>query len=59
MQLMRHAGANPLAAPTAQRSRAPEGNALLGLVPGSGGLHKTETAMHEYLGIAAARLGIE
>jgi len=59
MQLMHRAGANPVAAPTGQTVREPRGNALPGLVPGSSGLHKTETAMHEYLGLAAARLGID
>jgi hypothetical protein len=56
---MRRAGANPVAAPTAQTVRASRGNALLGLIPGSSGLHKTETAMHEYFGLAALRLGID
>ena len=35
MQLMHHAGANPLAAPTGQMVHVQRGNALLGLIPGS------------------------
>jgi uncharacterized SAM-binding protein YcdF (DUF218 family) len=56
MQLMRRAGANPVAAPTAQIIHTHQG---LGLIPGSSGLHSTETALHEYLGLLAARLGID
>jgi uncharacterized SAM-binding protein YcdF (DUF218 family) len=56
MQLMHREGANPVAAPTAQVTHK---HSELGLVPGSGGLHKTEAALHEYLGLAAARLGFE
>jgi uncharacterized SAM-binding protein YcdF (DUF218 family) len=59
MQLMRRAGANPVAAPTGQIVHKQQGNRLPGLVPGSDGLHKTETALHEYLGLAAVRLGID
>jgi uncharacterized SAM-binding protein YcdF (DUF218 family) len=59
MQLMHRAGANPVAAPTAQIVHAHQRYGLPGLVPGSGGLHKTETALHEYLGYAAAKLGID
>jgi uncharacterized SAM-binding protein YcdF (DUF218 family) len=59
MQLMHREGANPVAAPTAQVTRKQQGSDLLGLVPGSGGLRKTEAALHEYLGLAAAKLGID
>lgn len=57
MRLMRRAGANPIPAPTGQRSGA--GHHLwFGLLPSSGGLASTERAIHEYLGLAsiAARL---
>jgi uncharacterized SAM-binding protein YcdF (DUF218 family) len=59
MLLMHRAGANPVAAPTAQILHGHQSYGLPGLVPGSGGLHQTETALHEYLGLAAARLGID
>ena len=59
MQLMRRAGAQPVAAPTAQMVHADQAYRLPGLVPGSGGLHQTEAALHEYLGLAAASLGID
>jgi hypothetical protein len=59
MLLMARAGANPVPAPTGQMVHTQRGAALFGLVPGSQGLHKTETALHEYLGIAAVRLRIE
>jgi uncharacterized SAM-binding protein YcdF (DUF218 family) len=59
MLLMARAGANPVPAPTGQMVHTQRGAALFGLVPGSRGLHKTETALHEYLGIAAERLRIE
>lgn len=56
MLLMRRAGANPVPAPTGNMLRASE---RFGLIPGSGGLHKTEIALHEYLGLAAAGLRID
>ncbi len=60
MLLMRRAGANPIAAPTGQRvlsgSEVSRWHALL---PGAGGLRDTELAIHEYLGLAAVRSGLE
>jgi uncharacterized SAM-binding protein YcdF (DUF218 family) len=57
MRLMRRAGANPVPEPTGQLvgTRLSEG---FGLVPGSRGLRKSETALHEYLGLAALSLGM-
>jgi len=59
MRLMRRAGADPLPAPTGQMLHAPEGAERVGLLPGSRGLHKTEAALHEYLGLAAITLGLQ
>jgi uncharacterized SAM-binding protein YcdF (DUF218 family) len=56
MRLMLRAGANAVPAPTGQIVHAQHGAELLGLIPGSRGLHKTETALHEYLGLAAIGL---
>jgi uncharacterized SAM-binding protein YcdF (DUF218 family) len=53
MRLMRRAGANPLPAPTGQMAQAQPGLQRFGLIPGSGGLRKTEAALHEYWGLAA------
>jgi len=59
MQFMRRAGANPLPAPTGQISRVRQGAEPIGIIPGSHGLHETEAALHEYLGLAAVSVGIE
>ncbi len=59
MLLMRHAGANPVAAPTGQILRAPQGSERFGFIPGARGLRKTEAALHEYLGLAAIELRID
>ena len=59
MWLMRRAGANPLPAPTGQIVHAQRVADRFGLIPGSRGLRKTEAALHEYLGLAAARLRID
>jgi uncharacterized SAM-binding protein YcdF (DUF218 family) len=58
MWLMRRAGANPLPAPTAQMVHAQRASQKFGLIPGSRALRKTETALHEYLGLAAIGLRI-
>lgn len=58
MRLMHRVGANPVPAPTGQILHAPREAGQYGLIPGSSGLRKTEIALHEYLGIAAIRLGI-
>jgi len=59
MRLMRREGANPIAAPTGQILHEKPGIARFGLIPGSRGLLKTETALHEYLGLAAVRLRLD
>jgi uncharacterized SAM-binding protein YcdF (DUF218 family) len=59
MQLMRRAGANPLPAPTGQSLYALPSTDRFGLIPGSRGLRKTETALHEYLGLAAVHLRVD
>jgi uncharacterized SAM-binding protein YcdF (DUF218 family) len=59
MRLMRLAGANPIAAPVGQLLRTRTGWQQFGLIPGASGLHKTETALHEYLGLAAICLHVD
>jgi uncharacterized SAM-binding protein YcdF (DUF218 family) len=59
MRLMQLEGANPLAAPTGQLSHTGKGAERWGLIPGSRGLHKTEAALHEYLGLAAISLRMD
>jgi uncharacterized SAM-binding protein YcdF (DUF218 family) len=59
MRLMQLEGANPLAAPTGQLSHTGKGAERWGLIPGSRGLHKTEAALHEYLGLAAIKLRLD
>jgi uncharacterized SAM-binding protein YcdF (DUF218 family) len=59
MWLMRHAGANPIGAPTGQLADVPLSEAGWRIwVPSSGGLLRIQLALHEYLGLAAARLGV-
>jgi uncharacterized SAM-binding protein YcdF (DUF218 family) len=59
MWLMRRAGANPVPAPTGQMVHAQRAAERFGLIPGSRALLKTETALHEYLGLAAVHLRID
>jgi uncharacterized SAM-binding protein YcdF (DUF218 family) len=59
MALMRRAGANPIAAPTAQHVDWVHDWEKHGYLPGSGGLRKTEFALHEYFGLAAMSLGAD
>ena len=59
MRLMQLEGANPLAAPTGQLTHTGRGAERFGLIPGSRGLHKTEAALHEYLGLAAISLRLD
>jgi uncharacterized SAM-binding protein YcdF (DUF218 family) len=59
VMLLRRAGANPVPAPTGQIVHARQDDERFGLIPGSRGLRRTETALHEYLGLAAARLRID
>ena len=56
MRLMRAAGANPLPAPTGNLVHLRRDAEGIPLMPGSRGLRKTEAALHEYLGLAAAVL---
>jgi uncharacterized SAM-binding protein YcdF (DUF218 family) len=56
MRLMQGAGADPIPAPTGQIVHASRGGEQFGLIPGSRGLRRTELALHEYLGLAAAGL---
>jgi uncharacterized SAM-binding protein YcdF (DUF218 family) len=58
MRLMQRAGANALPAPTGQLVHAQRGVEPFGAIPGSRGLRKTETALHEYLGLAAISLRV-
>jgi len=59
MRLMRRAGTHPIPAPTGQILRAQHAAERFGLIPGSRGLRKTETALHEYLGLAAIGLRVD
>lgn len=57
MRLMERAGARPIPAPTGQLANEPATSGWRGLLPTSGGLSKTERALHEYLGLAALAAG--
>lgn len=57
MQLMRRVGANPIPAPTAQRTGL--GLRWHDLFPSPEGLSSTERALHEYLGLAALAIGLD
>jgi uncharacterized SAM-binding protein YcdF (DUF218 family) len=57
MQLMRRAGAQPIAAPTGQLV-IERGFRWRGLLPSSAGLGKSERAVHEYLGFLAMAIGV-
>jgi uncharacterized SAM-binding protein YcdF (DUF218 family) len=60
MLLMRRAGADPIPAPTGQRVLSgTAGERWHALLPGAGGLRDTELAIHEYLGLAAIKVGLE
>ena len=59
MWLMRRVGAQPIAAPTGQRTRRAEGMGWYNFVPRSVGLRDSERALHEYVGLAALSAGIE
>jgi uncharacterized SAM-binding protein YcdF (DUF218 family) len=58
MQLMRRAGARPIAAPTGQLVNAGQGFRWRALLPSSAGLGKSERAVHEYLGFLAMTIGV-
>jgi uncharacterized SAM-binding protein YcdF (DUF218 family) len=59
MRLMQNVGGDPIPAPTGQILRTQHLAERFGIIPGSRGLHKTETALHEYWGLAAAVLRID
>jgi uncharacterized SAM-binding protein YcdF (DUF218 family) len=59
MRLMQRAGAHPIPAPTEQRGLRHHGGGLRMLLPTSEGLGMSERALHEYLGLAAIRLGLD
>jgi uncharacterized SAM-binding protein YcdF (DUF218 family) len=58
MLLMQRAGANAFPAPTGQLVHAQRWAERFGILPGSQSLRKTETALHEYLGLAAISLRV-
>jgi len=59
MRLMERAGARPIPAPTGQLSYESANIRWGSWLPTSGGLSKTERALHEYLGLAALAAGFD
>ena len=59
MRLMERAGAHPFPAPTGQLVNESANGGWSSLLPTSGGLGKTERALHEYLGLAALAVGVD
>jgi uncharacterized SAM-binding protein YcdF (DUF218 family) len=59
MRLMKRAGVRPIPAPTGQLSYGPANSGWRDWLPSSGGLGKTERALHEYLGLAAFSAGFD
>jgi uncharacterized SAM-binding protein YcdF (DUF218 family) len=59
MSLMLRAGARPVPAPTGQILHVQHAADRFGVIPGSSGLHKTEAALHEYLGLVASTMRID
>jgi len=59
MLMMRRAGAAPIAAPTGQRAFGATPFGWRVLLPGSGGLRNTESALHEYAGLVAIAVGLD
>lgn len=59
MKLMQRAGAHPIPAPTGHRVIRSSGRDWLGFLPNSLGLRKTESAIHEYLGLVALAVGVD
>lgn len=55
MRLMQLAGARPIAAPTGQLTVGQTDFGWRAWLPSSASLHRTERAIHEYIGLAAAR----
>jgi uncharacterized SAM-binding protein YcdF (DUF218 family) len=58
VELMRRAGARPIPAPTAQRVTS-ESMQVLAWLPQTSGLAATSSALHEYLGLLALRVGMQ
>jgi uncharacterized SAM-binding protein YcdF (DUF218 family) len=58
MRLMERAGAHPIPAPTGQLVNELANHTWGSFLPTSSGMSKTERALHEYLGIAAAAAGV-
>jgi uncharacterized SAM-binding protein YcdF (DUF218 family) len=58
ISLMERAATHPIPAPTGQLTGKPH-NAVADLLPSSAGLHATERACHEYLGILALSVGLD
>jgi uncharacterized SAM-binding protein YcdF (DUF218 family) len=56
--LMQRAATHPIPAPTGQLTGKPY-NSLADLLPSSAGLHATERACHEYLGLLALSVGLD
>jgi len=52
VRLMQLAGAHPIPAPTGQLAPRQLDFGALAWIPRSGSLHKTERALHEYMGLA-------
>jgi uncharacterized SAM-binding protein YcdF (DUF218 family) len=59
MKLMQRAGARPIPAPTGYHVVRSAGGSWRDFLPNSGGLGKTESAMHEYLGLMALAAGVD
>ncbi len=59
MRLMERAGAHPFPAPTGQLVNESANVGWGSFLPTSGGLGRTERALHEYLGLAALAVGID
>ena len=59
MRLMERAGANPIPAPTQQRTDGSGDLNWYEWLPSGGGLRRTEEAVHEYLGLMALTLGVD
>jgi uncharacterized SAM-binding protein YcdF (DUF218 family) len=54
---MRHAGLEPIPAPTGQLANGPHGADVRDWLPSSSALRKVERALHEYVGLAALAAG--
>ncbi len=58
MRLMEDAGLRPIPAPTGFREGGRGHSDWRRVIPSGSGVRKTERALHEYLGLAAVRLGV-